>query len=493
VSDPESGVKPSDAGVSEAGQKPGSHRSRRGKRKRKRGGAPALSPVISSPESISGGAAPQEAKGPDRKKRRRKRSRGGGDVRPPEATAKPAEQRQKSDQPQTNSRNRQPRHHRQLQARPLPQNAPKQPERAAPRPVPQPAAIEPPPRAAEPRRFDSTPDGLYAALDLGTNNCRLLVAQPTRPGQFRVVDAFSRIVRLGEGLGASGMLSTEAMDRAIEALKVCASKLASKNVRRMRLIATEACRAAGNGEEFLARVTAEAGLDLEVINRETEARLAVSGCASLIGREARSAVLFDIGGGSSEIAVLQIKDHRSPRLANHITHWTSLPVGVVTLSERHGGRHVTPEIFEAMVNEVEDMLSRFDSPASHELNSENSGFHMIGTSGTVTTLAGVFLNLPRYDRRQVDGLWMTADEVTAMQDKLVALDFQERAANPCIGPDRADLVLAGCAILEAIRRRFPASRMRVADRGLREGLLTEMMADDGVWRRQKPRSPYQRN
>jgi exopolyphosphatase/guanosine-5'-triphosphate,3'-diphosphate pyrophosphatase len=376
--------------------------------------------------------------------------------------------------------------------RPLPQNTPK-PENAAPRrPVHEPRPTEPA-RAIEPRRHEPAPDGLYAALDLGTNNCRLLVAQPTRPGQFRVVDAFSRIVRLGEGLGASGMLSSEAMDRAVEALKICATKLAARNVRRMRLIATEACRAAGNGEEFLSRVTVETGLDLEVIDRETEARLAVSGCASLVGREARSAVLFDIGGGSSEIAVLQIRDQRSPRLANHITHWTSLPVGVVTLSERHGGKHVTPEIFEAMVAEVTGMLARFESPAAHELNGADTGFHMIGTSGTVTTLAGVFLNLPRYDRRQVDGLWMSAEEVTAMQDKLVGLDFAARAANPCIGPDRADLVLAGCAILEAIRRRFPAERMRVADRGLREGLLTEMMADDGVWRRQKSRSPYQRN
>lgn len=452
--------------------------------------------MISKPEPVSGGAAspnPSEAKGPDRKKRRRKRSRGSADARAQRPQAPAVAQAPKSEQQPNNSKNRQFRNHRRLQARPLPQNVPKPEERGAQRPLPQAQPEEQPPRAAEPRRFEQAPEGLYAALDLGTNNCRLLVAQPTRPGQFRVVDAFSRIVRLGEGLGASGMLSNDAMDRAVEALKVCAAKLASKNVRRARLIATEACRAAGNGEEFLTRVTAETGLDLEVINRETEARLAVSGCASLIGRDARSAVLFDIGGGSSEIAVLQIKDQRSPRLANHITHWTSLPVGVVTLSERHGGRHVTPEIFEAMVSEVAGMLSGFDSPEAHELNGENSGFHMIGTSGTVTTLAGVFLNLPRYDRRQVDGLWMSADEVTAMQDKLVALDFAARAANPCIGPDRADLVLAGCAILEAIRRRFPADRMRVADRGLREGLLTEMMADDGVWRRQKPRSPYQRN
>jgi exopolyphosphatase/guanosine-5'-triphosphate,3'-diphosphate pyrophosphatase len=331
-------------------------------------------------------------------------------------------------------------------------------------------------------------DDLYAALDLGTNNCRLLIAQPTRPGQFRVVDAFSRIVRLGEGLGATGRLSADAMDRAVEALRICAAKLGTRPIRRMRLIATEACRAAENGEEFLARVTQETGLDLEIIDRETEARLAVSGCSSLVGREARSVVLFDIGGGSSEIAVIRIGDNRSNRLANHITHWTSLPVGVVTLSERHGGRDVTPDVFAAMVSEVEGMLDRFQCPPIGLRDArDREDFHLIGTSGTVTTLAGVHLDLPRYDRRKVDGVWLSDAEVTAMQAKLLSWDFAGRAANPCIGPDRADLVLAGCAILEAIRRRWPSQRMRVADRGLREGLLTDMMADDGVWRRTRAR------
>ena len=345
-----------------------------------------------------------------------------------------------------------------------------------------------PARAPErPRALpDAGPDDLYAALDLGTNNCRLLIAQPTRPGQFRVVDAFSRIVRLGEGLGATGRLSQDAMDRAVEALRVCAAKLSGREIRRMRLIATEACRAAENGELFLDRVTGETGLQLEIINRETEARLAVSGCSSLVGREARSVVLFYIGGGSSEIAVIRINDNRSSRLANHITHWTSLPVGVVTLSERHGGRDVTPDIFESMTREVEGMLAKFDCP---DIPRSLDDFHLIGTSGTVTTLAGVHLDLPRYDRRKVDGLWLSDAEVTAMQSKLLSWDYAGRAANPCIGPDRADLVLAGCAILEAIRRRWPSSRMRVADRGLREGLLTDMMADDGVWRRGRNRRP----
>lgn len=323
----------------------------------------------------------------------------------------------------------------------------------------------------------------FAALDLGTNNCRLLVATPTRPGQFRVVDAFSRIVRLGEGLSRTGRLSDAAMDRAVEALKVCRDKLESRSIRRMRLIATEACRAAENGEEFLARVFEETGLKLEIVDRETEARLAVSGCSSLVGRDTDSVVLFDIGGGSSEIALVDVKDRRSRRLADHIVAWTSLQVGVVTLSEKFDGRNVSEKTFADMIDYATELLHRFDD--RHRLADRvgNDGFHLLGTSGTVTTLAGIHLDLPRYDRRRVDGLWMTSEEVDAMNARLLSWSFDERVANPCIGADRADLVLAGCAILEAIRGVWPSNRLRVADRGLREGILTEMMAAEGVWRR----------
>lgn len=342
----------------------------------------------------------------------------------------------------------------------------------------------------KPRR-DRANAPLYAALDLGTNNCRLLVALPTRPGQFRVIDAFSRIVRLGEGLGATGRLSDGAMDRAVEALKVCAAKLENRTVRRHRLIATEACRSAGNGAEFLDRVKNETGLDLEIVDRETEARLAVSGCSSLVGRETTGVVLFDIGGGSSEIAAIDLSGSRSNRLANHISAWTSLPVGVVTLSERHGGREVSQRIFAEMVEEVAGLLDGFACPDIPGCGAAAEGsFHLLGTSGTVTTLAGVHLELPRYDRRQVDGLWLSSGEVDRMTEKILAWDFHARSSNPCIGADRADLVLAGCAILEAIRRRWPSERLRVADRGLREGLLTEMMAADGIWRRGRGRRSY---
>lgn len=363
-------------------------------------------------------------------------------------------------------------------------HAPSSAPPAAARPSMPAAATPPPPqpmRPAAPSRGYEQP--VFAALDLGTNNCRLLVAVPTRPGQFRVIDAFSRIVRLGEGLSVTGRLNPAAMDRAIEALKVCAGKLAERRVLRARLIATEACRSAANGAEFLARVTAETGLELEIIDRQTEARLAVSGCSSLIDADTDGVVLFDIGGGSSEVALIDVSGPRSPRLAEHIVAWTSLPVGVVSLAERFGGREVTKASFDAMVGHVADLLARFEGRDRLGALASGARFHLIGTSGTVTTLAGVHLNLERYDRRRVDGLWMNGRHVDEMIARLISWDFEARVANPCIGADRADLVLGGCAILEAIRALWPSERLRVADRGLREGILSELMGEEGVWRK----------
>ncbi len=322
----------------------------------------------------------------------------------------------------------------------------------------------------------AAPQGLYAALDLGTNNCRLLIARPSHDG-FRVVDAFSRIVRLGEGLTQSGRLSEAAIARTMGALEICRNKLQARNVKRMRLVATEACRSAENGAEFLARVEAELGLALDVIDRETEAHLAVEGCGVLADREARSLVLFDIGGGSSEIIWLGGAASDAPR-GRRVKAWESLRMGVVSLAEKFGGRDVSAATFAAMVAYVSDALEPFAGRvASHE---RCQRFHLLGTSGTVTTIAGVHLNLPRYDRRKVDGLWLSRAEVDVTVARLRAMSYSERAANACIGHERADLVLAGCAIFEAIRTNFPAERIRIADRGLREGLLSQMMSADGV-------------
>jgi exopolyphosphatase / guanosine-5'-triphosphate,3'-diphosphate pyrophosphatase len=318
----------------------------------------------------------------------------------------------------------------------------------------------------------------YAALDLGTNNCRLLVARPAGDG-FRVVDAFSRIIRLGEGVSTSRRLSDAAIERAMAALTICRNKMKNKRVTRARLIATEACRSAENGEEFRARVAQEVGLELEVIDRETEATLAATGCTTLLDPQAHGAVLFDIGGGSSELVWLNRsqKSNGGPPLPE-IRGWVSLPHGVVTLAERHGGITVSPEIYEKMVGEVSALIEPF---ARQHADAGLQGIHMLGTSGTVTTIAGVHLNLKRYDRNRVDGCWMNEHEITAVIEKLLAMSYQERIASPCIGAERADLVLAGCAILEAIRRAFPCPRLRVADRGLREGMLVQMMREDGVW------------
>lgn len=332
------------------------------------------------------------------------------------------------------------------------------------------------------------PNRLYAALDLGTNNCRLLIALPQERGRFRVIDGFSRIVRLGEGLEHSGRLGDEAMDRAVEALKICADKLAQRKIRKQRLIATEACRQALNGKAFLERVKRETGLELEIVNRETEARLAAEGCGTLMDRKSDGAVLFDIGGGSSELILVDSSrnEHGKRRpIQESIVAWTSLPMGVVTLAERFGGKDVTRNLFEDMVQDVMQHIQDFDGREALRAAFKNGRVHLLGTSGTVTTLAGIHLDLPRYDRRRVDGIWLKDTEIDMVINRLIGMSYAERARNPCIGEERADLVLAGCAILNAIRRTWPTPRLRVADRGLREGLLTEMMNADRVWSRKR--------
>ena len=336
------------------------------------------------------------------------------------------------------------------------------------------------PQRRAPGRCD---EHVYAALDLGTNNCRLLIARPAPmdggSAGFRVINSFSRIVRLGEGLSQTGRLSAAAIERTIGALKVCRCKIEARGVTRSRLIATEACRAAENGAEFLMQVKDATGLDLEIVDRETEAHLAAAGSACLADAAATSVVLFDIGGGSSEIVWLgQGRAGRSAdwNARERVRFWASLKLGVVTLAEKFGGLEVSDATFEAMVDHVFKELQEFVVVVRAERRCRR--FHLLGTSGTVTTIAGVFLGLPRYDRRRVDGLWMSNEEVSLAIASLRRMSYDERAVNGCIGVGRADLVLAGCAIFEAIRRAFPAERIRIADRGLREGILMELIHAD---------------
>ncbi|WP_372706332.1 Ppx/GppA phosphatase family protein [Brevundimonas sp.] len=330
---------------------------------------------------------------------------------------------------------------------------------------------------------------LYGALDLGTNNCRLLIARPARDG-FCVVDSFSRIVRLGEGLSRTGRLDDAAMDRAYEALVLCGERVAKKGVDASRLmaVATQACRQADNGAAFIERVREGTGLKLRIIDPIEEARLAVEGCLNLFDDSAEAILVVDVGGGSTELSWL-----RKTGDAFILEGWMSAPVGVVTLAERHpepvgASSSAQAGWYEAMVTDMGQAID--DAPVGAELRAvfESGRAHMVGTSGAITSLAGIHLDLRRYQRNLVDGLWMTRGDCEAAADRLKAMGPAGRAAEACIGPDRADLVLAGAAIMEAVQRAWPSERVRVADRGLREGLLLQRMREE----RRPPRNRRRR-
>jgi exopolyphosphatase/guanosine-5'-triphosphate,3'-diphosphate pyrophosphatase len=326
--------------------------------------------------------------------------------------------------------------------------------------------------SSDPRAADGRNASTYAALDLGTNNCRLLMAQESQTG-FQVVEAFSRIVRLGEGLAASGRLSEPAMARTIDALKICADKLRQRRVRTGRYVATEACRRAANCAEFLVRVREATGIEIEIISSGEEARLVVAGCARLLRRDAPHALVFDIGGGSTELIWLAMsQDENAPPA---IEGFLSLPHGVVTLADRYGGRTVTPEIYAAMVAEMRAALAPFETRFGIAARIATGKVQMLGSSGTVTMLTALHLGLPRYIRARVDGAMLDFASIAQMTQKLAAMSHEQRASEPCIGSERADLALAGCAMLEAICAQWPVSRLVVADRGIREGILLSLV------------------
>lgn len=330
--------------------------------------------------------------------------------------------------------------------------------------------LPPGPYAVDTKRPEDRPGHIYAALDLGTNNCRLLIAKPEASG-FKVLDSFSRTVRLGEGLAQSGELSEAAMARAIEAIRVCAYKMRKRGVTSARAIATQACRMARNGPAFVKRVAQETGLHFDIIPPAEEARLAARGVTPLLDREDKGALVFDIGGGSTELIWLDLREAgKRPR----ILRWGSIPLGVVTLGERYEGRIDEPGSYEEMVREVTSHLSALPhaiAPGGHPSGS----FHMLGTSGTVTTIAGIYLGLERYERSRVDGTWIGHDDLSRVIDELKVLSLEQRAAHPCVGHERAELVIPGLAIFESIFKRWPPPRLRVADRGLREGMLLALM------------------
>ena len=314
----------------------------------------------------------------------------------------------------------------------------------------------------------------YAALDLGTNNCRLLIARPSGR-DFTVIDAFSRVVKLGEGLASSGRLSDAAMDRTLGALTICADKLQRRNVRLARSVATEACRRAENGLEFIDRVRRETGIALDIISAEEEARLAVLGCHILLESGEGPAVIFDIGGGSTDLVLVEADEtSRVPRILD----WQSVPWGVVSLTDTVGRSEDSEAARIARFAKMREMVAESFAPFAGRVKdaARHPDIRLLGTSGTVTTLASLYLELPSYDRKAVDGLIVPAAEMRDISARLSVMTPFERATLPCIGQDRADLVVAGCAILEAILDLWPARRLGVADRGIREGILRSIMA-----------------
>lgn len=320
------------------------------------------------------------------------------------------------------------------------------------------------------------PGEAYAALDLGTNNCRLLIARPSGR-DFTVIDAFSRVVKLGEDLTTTGHLSDDAMERTMGALKICAEKLRRRNVRLARSVATEACRRASNGEAFIERVRRETGIALDIITAEEEARLAVLGCHILLEAGEGPAVIFDIGGGSTELVLLE-PGEKIPRIID----WQSVPWGVVSLTDTVEFAKTqglsSKEARLARYDEMRRTVSESFEPFARRIAeaAASDDIRLLGTSGTVTTLASLHLELPHYDRKAVDGLIVPSAAMRAISEQLSGMSPTERSELPCIGQDRADLVVAGCAILEAILDLWPAERLGVADRGIREGILRSMMS-----------------
>jgi len=321
----------------------------------------------------------------------------------------------------------------------------------------------------------------FAAIDLGTNNCRLLIARPAGD-HFTVIDAFSRVVRLGEGLAQSGRLSDAAMERTLGALRICADKLQRRQVHLARSVATEACRRAENGAEFIERVAAETGILLDIISAQEEARLAVMGCHLLLEEGDGPAIIFDIGGGSTELVLVENRAGQAPQIHD----WHSVPWGVVSLTESCPAEPEDAlgraERYDRMCAMVRDSLAPFtERLAGSALRvAPGQALRLLGTSGTVTTLASLHLALPQYDRRAVDGLIVPSDEMAQLCHRLALMSPAERRAQPCIGRERADLVVAGCAILQTIFALWPADRLGVADRGIREGILRSMMAAGGA-------------
>lgn len=321
----------------------------------------------------------------------------------------------------------------------------------------------------------------YAAIDLGTNSCRLVIATPT-PTSFRVLETFSKITCLGEGIIQDNELSKDAIRRTVAALKVCRGVINEYSpIVKQRFVATAACRRAKNCQEFVDLVKREADIQLEIISSKEEARLAVVGCVPLLNRRIKRALVFDIGGGSSEISLARITQSGK----TFIEGFVSLPYGVVTVSEAFPKQEMTDLAYNSIVERTQKILAEFDVRYGISEGIQKQEIQVIGTSGTVTVLGAVHLNLPRYNRSAVDGLSLSGADLAKVIQKIKNIGDEGRCHHPCIGPQKADLTIAGCAIIEALITFWNVSEITVADRGIREGILLDLMHHQALQKKQQ--------
>lgn len=298
-----------------------------------------------------------------------------------------------------------------------------------------------------------------ATIDLGSNTVRLLVADVEGPGRWRVVAEHQTVTRLGEGLAATGALGEVPMARTLAVVRDYVARGAALGATETRIVATSAVREAANGSVFAAAVERATGWRVRVVSGEDEARLTLLGVRHGVGPLAGPVVVFDIGGGSTEYILADGEQVRAT---------ASLRLGVVPLAERYPfPERVDRSRYAALLREVMRQLAR-ELPA--EILSARPA-HLVGTAGTVTTLAALDLGLPRYDAGRVQGHRLSRAAIERLGARLGSLTVGERAALPCLEPGRADLIVPGVAIVMATLDCLGVDGLTVSDSGLREGIL----------------------
>jgi len=305
-----------------------------------------------------------------------------------------------------------------------------------------------------------------ATIDVGSNTVRLLVADAGEASAWRVLDEAQQVTRLGEGLAAAGVLGEAPAARTLAVVRAYAERGRRAGAARVRIVATSAVREAANGRAFAATIERATGVALRVVSGEEEARLTLLGVRRGLGDPAGALVVCDIGGGSTEYILAE---------GARVRALASLRLGVVPLAERFAFPEAVDRArYDALRAEVRGRLER-ELPTPFR---GARGARLVGTAGTVTTLAALDLGLARYDAARVQGHRLGRAAVEAQLRRLGALPVAARGALPCLEPGRADLIVPGVAIVQATLDCLGAEALTVSDWGLREGILLDALEGD---------------